>query len=119
MGLPAPFPTFVTPMLPPDSRFEESAVAESAEKVERPPLYKVLLHNDDYTTMDFVVWVLVSVFGMSEEQAIQVMLNVHMKGLGVAGVYTFEIAEMKVSRTADLAREHEYPLLCTMESTEG
>ena len=103
-------------MLPPDSRFEESAVAEAAEKVERPPLYKVLLHNDDYTTMDFVVWVLVSVFGMSEEQAIQVMLNVHIKGLGVAGIYTFEIAEMKVSRTADLAREHEYPLLCTMEA---
>ena len=102
-------------MLPPDSRFEESALAESAEKVEEPPLFKVLLHNDDYTTMDFVVWVLQSVFGMPEEQAVQVMLNVHVKGIGVAGIYTFEIAEMKVARTTDLAKEHEFPLLCTME----
>jgi ATP-dependent Clp protease adaptor protein ClpS len=102
-------------MLPPDSRFEESAVAESAEKVEEPPLYKVLLHNDDYTTMDFVVWVLEQVFGMGEQQAIQVMLNVHVKGVGVAGVYTYEIAEMKVERTTELAREQEFPLLCTME----
>lgn len=102
-------------MLPPDSRFEESAVAESAEKVDQPPLYKVLLHNDDYTTMDFVVWVLQSVFTMAEEQAIQVMLNVHVKGVGVAGIYTFEIAETKVEKTISLAGEHEFPLLCTME----
>jgi ATP-dependent Clp protease adaptor protein ClpS len=102
-------------MLPPDSRFEESAVAESAEKVDQPPLYKVLLHNDDFTTMDFVVWVLQSVFSMPEEQAIQVMLNVHVKGVGVAGIYTFEIAEMKVEKTISLASEHEFPLLCTME----
>jgi len=102
-------------MLPPDSRFEESAVAESAEKVDQPPLYKVLLHNDDYTTMDFVVWVLQSVFAMAEEQAIQVMLNVHVKGVGVAGIYTFEIAETKVEKTISLAGEHEFPLLCTME----
>lgn len=99
----------------PDSRFEESAVAESAEKVEQPPLYKVLLHNDDYTTMDFVVWILQSVFSMAEEQAVQVMLNVHVKGVGVAGIYTYEIAEMKVERTTAMAREHEFPLLCTME----
>ena len=99
----------------PDSRFEESAVAESAEKVEQPPLYKVLLHNDDYTTMDFVVWILQSVFTMPEEQAVQVMLNVHVKGVGVAGIYTFEIAEMKVEKVTAMAREHEFPLLCTME----
>jgi ATP-dependent Clp protease adaptor protein ClpS len=102
-------------MLPPDSRYEESAVAESAEKVEEPPLFKVLLHNDDYTTMEFVVWVLQSVFLMPEEQAIQVMLNVHVRGVGVAGVYTHEVAEMKVEKTTTLAREHEFPLLCTME----
>jgi len=102
-------------MLPPDSRYEESAVAESEEKVDKPPLFKVLLHNDDYTTMDFVVWVLQSIFAMAEEQAIQVMLNVHVKGIGVAGIYTFEIAEMKVEKTTTLAREHEFPLLCTME----
>jgi ATP-dependent Clp protease adaptor protein ClpS len=102
-------------MLPPDSRFEESAVAESAEKVDKPPLFRVLLHNDDFTTMDFVVWVLESIFNMAEEQAIQVMLNVHVKGIGVAGVYTYEIAEMKVTKTTEMAREHEFPLLCTME----
>jgi ATP-dependent Clp protease adaptor protein ClpS len=102
-------------MLPPDSRYEESAVAESAEKVDQPPLYKVLLHNDDYTTMDFVVWVLQSIFGMPEEQAIQVMLNVHVQGVGVAGIYTYEIAEMKVEKTTAAAREQEFPLLCTME----
>jgi ATP-dependent Clp protease adaptor protein ClpS len=101
--------------MPPDSRFEESAVAESAEKVDQPPLWKVLLHNDDYTTMDFVVWVLQSIFAMPEEQAIQVMLNVHVKGIGTAGIYTYEIAEMKVEKTVAAAREHEFPLLCTME----
>ena len=102
-------------MLPPDSQFEEAALAESAEKVEEPPLFKVLLHNDDYTTMEFVVWVLESVFNMPEEQAIQVMLNVHLRGVGVAGIYTFEVAETKVERTTALAREQEYPLLVTME----
>lgn len=103
-------------MLPPDTRYEEMPVAEAEEKVEEPPLFKVLLHNDDYTTMEFVVWVLQSVFNMSEEQAIQVMLNVHFRGLGVAGIYTFEIAETKVEKTTALAREHEYPLLVTMEA---
>jgi ATP-dependent Clp protease adaptor protein ClpS len=102
-------------MLPPDSRYEESPVAESEEKVEEPPLFKVLLHNDDYTTMEFVVWVLQSVFHMPEEQAVQVMLNVHVRGVGVAGIYTFEVAEMKVEKTTALAREQEFPLLCTME----
>ena len=102
-------------MLPPDSRYEESAVAESAERVEEPPLFKVLLHNDDYTTMDFVVWVLESVFNLAEEAAIRVMLNVHVKGIGVAGIYTYEVAETKVDKTIALAREHEFPLLCTME----
>ncbi len=102
-------------MLPPDSRYEESAVAESAEKVEEPPLFKVLLHNDDYTTMEFVVWVLQSIFNMPEDQAIQIMLNVHVKGAGVAGIYTYEIAETKVDKTTAAAREHEFPLLCTME----
>ena len=102
-------------MQPPQHDFEETALAESREKVEEPPLYKVLLHNDDYTTMDFVVWILAHVFNMDEETAIQVMLNVHLRGAGVAGIYTYEVAEMKVERATALAREHEYPLLCTME----
>ena len=94
---------------------EELPVAESQEKTEEPPLFKVLLHNDDYTTMDFVVHVLQTIFNMAEDQAIQVMLNVHVKGIGVAGVYTYEVAEMKVAKTTAAAREHEFPLLCTME----
>lgn len=104
-------------MLPPDSQFEEAAVAESEsrEKVEEPPLYKVMLHNDDFTTMEFVVWILESIFRMSEEQAIQVMLNVHLRGSGVAGIYTYEVAETKVEQTTAVAREHEFPLLVTME----
>lgn len=102
-------------MLPPDTQFEEAAVAETREKVEEPSLFKVLLHNDDFTTMEFVVWILESIFKMDEEQAIQVMLNVHLRGTGVAGIYTFEIAETKVEQTTALAREHEFPLLVTME----
>jgi ATP-dependent Clp protease adaptor protein ClpS len=94
---------------------EELPVAEAEEKTEEPSLFKVLLHNDDYTTMDFVVHVLESIFNMAEDQAIQVMLNVHVKGIGIAGVYTYEVAEMKVARTTAVAREQEFPLLCTME----
>jgi ATP-dependent Clp protease adaptor protein ClpS len=94
---------------------EELPVAESEEKTEEPPLFRVLLHNDDYTTMDFVVHVLQTIFNMAEDQAIQVMLNVHVKGIGVAGVYTYEVAEMKVEKTITVARENEFPLLCTME----
>ena len=94
---------------------EELPVAESEEKTEEPPLFRVLLHNDDYTTMDFVVYVLQTIFNMAEDQAIQVMLNVHVKGIGVAGTYTYEVAEMKVAKTTAVAQEHEFPLLCTME----
>ena len=99
----------------PLSQLDEAPVAESNEKTEEPPLFKVLLHNDDYTTMEFVVWVLESVFNMTEEQAIQVMLNVHITGVGVAGIYTYEVAEMKVEKTTAMAREQEFPLLATME----
>jgi ATP-dependent Clp protease adaptor protein ClpS len=93
----------------------ELPVAESEERTEEPPLFRVLLHNDDYTTMDFVVHVLQTVFNMAEDQAIQVMLNVHVKGIGVAGVYTYEVAEMKVAKTTAMAREQEFPLLVTIE----
>jgi len=93
----------------------ELPVAESEEKTEEPALFKVLLHNDDYTTMDFVVHVLQTIFNMPEDQAIQVMLNVHVKGIGIAGIYTYEVAEMKVAKTTAVAREQEFPLLCTIE----
>ncbi len=99
-----------------DDDFGEGDVAtETRTKTKRPKLYKVLLHNDDYTTMEFVISVLISVFHMTEEQAIQVTLHVHQKGVGVAGVFSFEIAETKVEKVMNFARENEYPLRCTCE----
>jgi len=89
------------------------------QQVKRPPLYKVLLHNDDYTTMEFVVAVLRSIFHLSETDATTIMLHIHRHGIGVAGVYTFEIAETKVAEVTGAAEEAEFPLLCTMEPDEG
>lgn len=83
--------------------------------LKEPPLYKVLLHNDDYTTMEFVVHVLMAVFHKSVEQATRIMLNVHKRGIGTCGVFTFEVAETKVATVTRLARENGYPLKCTME----
>ena len=88
---------------------------ETKKKVERPRRYKVLLHNDDYTTMEFVVWVLQAVFNHDETRATEIMLHVHRTGLGVAGVYPRDVAETRVSQVEALAREHEFPLLCTTE----
>src|ERR1700692_38397 len=99
----------------PLAELDEAPVAEAEKKSEEPSLFKVLLHNDDYTTMEFVVWILESVFNMPEEQAVQVMLNVHIQGVGVAGFYTYEVAEMKVEKTIALARKQEFPLLATLE----
>lgn len=98
-----------------DPQHEEDVLTERKQKLQKPPLYKVLLHNDDFTTMDFVVYVLVQVFHKAEEEAIQIMLAVHHQGVGVAGVFTYEIAEAKVNQVHNLARAHEYPLLCTLE----
>lgn len=94
------------------------AVVEETEgktKLERPPLYRVLLHNDDFTTMEFVIFVLQTVFNHGESEALQIMLNVHRQGIGLAGVYTYEVAEMKVDRVMGLAQANEFPLMCTME----
>ena len=88
---------------------------KTKKKVERPPLYRVLLHNDDFTTQEFVDWVLVNVFRHDAESAHRIMLHVHMHGVGVAGIYPFEIAESKAQKTMALAREAEFPLLCTIE----
>ncbi|MEO6391162.1 MAG: ATP-dependent Clp protease adapter ClpS [Pyrinomonadaceae bacterium] len=102
-----------------DLVLDGATVTESETKLKKPPLYKVLLHNDDYTTMEFVIHVLVTIFGRTTDDAMRIMLQVHTEGIGVAGVYTYEIADMKVSKVLALARTNEYPLLCTIEeSTE-
>ncbi|HZS48310.1 MAG TPA: ATP-dependent Clp protease adaptor ClpS [Blastocatellia bacterium] len=99
----------------PDFERDDAVVTESKQKLKKPPLYKVLLHNDDYTTMEFVIFVLRTVFQKSEAEAFKIMLNVHMQGVGVAGVYTYEIAESKAAKVIDLARQHEFPLLSSIE----
>jgi ATP-dependent Clp protease adaptor protein ClpS len=93
----------------------EHVLTGTREDVSEPRLYKVLLHNDDYTTMEFVVQILMAVFQKSEEDAVQIMLNVHRKGVGLCGVYTYEVAETKVAVVHTLAVENGFPLRCTME----
>jgi ATP-dependent Clp protease adaptor protein ClpS len=100
------------------TRHERGLVAEEAEpKLKQPPLYQVVLLNDDYTPMEFVVDVLESIFSMDRTTATRVMLEVHTRGKGVCGVYTYEIAETKVAQVTTYARQHQHPLLCTMEET--
>lgn len=100
----------------PDHRLNDDlAVQEAKPRLKRPPLYKVFLLNDDFTPMEFVVEILKIFFSMSEEQATQVMLHVHTKGMGVCGVYSRDIAETKVRQVNDFARQHQHPLLCDME----
>ncbi len=100
-----------------DYEQDGAVVAESETRLEKPSLYKVLLHNDDFTTMEFVIFILETVFSRSESDAFQIMLQVHIEGVGVAGIFTYEIAEMKVAKVSALAREREYPLLCTIEES--
>jgi ATP-dependent Clp protease adaptor protein ClpS len=95
----------------------ELAVEEAKPEIKEPPLYRVVLINDDYTPMEFVVNVLESIFGMERTRATQVMLEVHTRGKGVCGVYNFEIAETKVAQVMGLAQQHQHPLLCTMEES--
>ncbi len=100
---------------------EDTGIAtetKKKEKLAKPKLYKVLFHNDNYTTMEFVVAVLREVFHKSESDAFAIMMNVHKNGLGVAGVYTYEVAETKVTQTHELAKKHEYPLKLTLEPEE-
>lgn len=94
---------------------ESGVLTETKTKTAKPPLYKVMLLNDDYTPMEFVVHILERFFGMSHAQAFELMLIVHKKGLAVVGVFSYEVAETKVSQVMDFARRHQHPLQCTME----
>ncbi|WP_300395198.1 ATP-dependent Clp protease adapter ClpS [Henriciella sp.] len=101
------------------SRTDGTGLAtETRVKTKKPSMYRVLLLNDDYTPMEFVVFVLEQFFNKSREQATRIMLHVHQKGVGVCGVYTFEVAETKVAQVMDLARRNEHPLQCTMEKED-
>lgn len=91
------------------------AVDEAKPRLKEPSLYRVLLLNDDYTPMDFVVDVLESIFSMERMRATQVMLEIHMQGRGICGTYSYEIAETKVAQVMGIAKQHQHPLLCTME----
>ena len=100
----------------PDIESEGDVLTESETKLEKPKLFKVLLHNDDFTTMEFVVFVLQYVFNRNDLDAFSVMLKVHNEGVGIAGIYPYEIAKTKSEKTMNLARSREYPLLCTIEA---
>jgi len=100
---------------PNDERESGLSVQESKPELKRPPMYKVLLLNDDYTPMEFVILVLETFFRMGREKATQIMLHVHTRGVGVCGVYTRDIAETKVSQVNDFSRSNQHPLMCTME----
>ena len=98
------------------TRGNNGALAERAKpKLKKPPLYKVLLLNDDFTPMEFVVMLLMRFFNMGRDKAEQIMIHIHTRGLGVCGVYPREIAETKMRQTLDCAREHQHPLQCTLE----
>ncbi len=94
---------------------EGDVATESRDEAKRPPLYKVLLHNDDYTTQEFVVFILENIFRHPHETAFQIMMHVHQRGIGIAGLFPFETAEAKISQVHSLAREYEYPLKCSLE----
>jgi ATP-dependent Clp protease adaptor protein ClpS len=94
---------------------DAKVLTKTVSKTERPPLYKVMLLNDDYTPMEFVVHVLERFFGLNHSQAFEIMLAVHKKGLAIVGVFSFEVAETKVAQVMDFARRHQHPLQCTME----
>jgi len=99
----------------PDIDGGSDVLEETEIKLEKPKLYKVLLHNDDFTTMEFVVFVLQYVFNREDAEAFSIMLKVHNEGIGTAGIYPYEIATMKSNKAMNLAKAREYPLLCTVE----
>ena len=94
-------------------------VVKARPRTKRPSMYKVLMLNDDYTPMEFVVDVLVRFFGKNQDEAIHIMLHVHQRGVGVCGVFTYEVAETKVNQVMELARQNQHPLQCTIEKDGG
>jgi len=94
---------------------KSGVLTRTRPRTKKPPMYKVLMLNDDYTPMDFVVHILLTYFQKTEEEAVKIMLNVHQTGVGLCGVYSFEIAETKVMQVIDMARRNEHPLQCTLE----
>ena len=98
-------------------RSDQLAVEEARPELKRPPRYQVVLLNDDYTPMDFVVEILEQIFTMDRTRATRVMLEVHTRGKGICGIFTYEIAETKVAQVNSYARQHQHPLLCTLEET--
>jgi ATP-dependent Clp protease adaptor protein ClpS len=98
-----------------DGDMRGGIVTKTEPKTKRPSLYKVLLLNDDYTPMDFVVYILERFFNKQSDEANRIMMHVHQKGVGICGVYTYEVAETKVAQVMNFARQHQHPLQCTME----
>lgn len=100
-----------------EEQASDLSVQDAKPALKQPPMYKVLLLNDDYTPMDFVVGILETFFRLDRERATQIMLHVHTRGVGVCGVYTRDVAETKVALVNDHSRRHQHPLLCTLEET--
>ena len=98
-----------------DGGVDQRTGTKTLTRTKKPALYKVLLLNDDYTPMEFVVYVLERFFNKNNEEATTIMLHVHQNGVGMCGIYTYDVAETKVAQVLDLARRHEHPLQCTME----
>ena len=99
----------------PDFEQDGDVLTESETRLEKPKLFKVILHNDDFTTQEFVVFILQHVFLRPDAEAFMIMLKVHNEGIGIAGIYSFEVANMKAEKAMNLSKAHEYPLLCTVE----
>ncbi|MFQ5974002.1 MAG: ATP-dependent Clp protease adapter ClpS [Alphaproteobacteria bacterium] len=100
---------------PGDTDGQTGVITRTKPKTKRPSMYKVLMLNDDYTPMEFVVHVLERFFNKAHEEAVRIMLHVHQRGIGVCGVFTYEVAETKVTQVIDFARKHQHPLQCTLE----
>lgn len=101
---------------PPTPGSDTSTKSRAKTRLQPPSMWKVILHNDDYTTQEFVVFILKSIFRKPEPEAVRIMMDVHRAGKGVAGIFTHEIAETKVAQVKSLAEQHEFPLLCSLEA---